>query len=325
MTAPGTQTDAVDRDVLVHIGYHKTATSWLQRVLFTKAGLGLSLAATKAELHPLLVDPRALDFDAADARAKLALLIDAGARDGAYPVLSSEELCGSPHTGGVYEKEFADRIAAALPRARVLIVVREQKAMLASTYKQYVRAGGTLALETYLSPPIQGDIRSCLPDWRHFRYDVLADYYRRILGEDRVLVLPFEVFRNRPDDFVHRLARFCERDIAEQDLERLPYERDVNRSLGALGVVMKRRLNPYVSRPERLYPEPWIRVTKVGHRRLVKGIRRVEGLAPAGLRRRLEQRLRRVVQEWAGDRFRASNARLDASIADDLAVLGYDL
>ena len=79
MTAPGVRSAArtgLDRDVLVHVGYHKTATTWLQRVLFTKADLGLDLAATKAELHPLLIDPRALDFDVAHARAGLVSIDD---------------------------------------------------------------------------------------------------------------------------------------------------------------------------------------------------------------------------------------------------------
>jgi len=313
------------RDVLVHVGYHKTGTTWLQRVLFKRTAVGLRAAAAKYQLHPLLVHPRAIDFDAAGAKCELGALVEAAARDGSYPVVSSEELCGSPHTGGVLEKEFADRIAAVLPGARILVVVREQKAMLVSSYKQYVRAGGILSLETYLSPRLLGDVRSCNPDWRHFRYDALVDYYRRLFGPDRVLVLSYEGFVAQPADFVRRVLGFCGLERGDEEIESLPFERDVHASLGALGVEIKRRLNPWVSRPDRLYAEPFFPVTNSAHRRLVKVFRRLESAAPARLARWREERFHRVVERWAGDRFRASNSRLGEWMEDDLAKLGYDL
>ena len=147
-------------DVLIHIGYHKTGTTWLQRNVFPDASLGFRVGLAKRDIHRLLVRPRALNFDAATCRAEIAKSLGVDEGDDHVPVISSEELCSNPHGGAFLEKELADRLADTLPGARVLIVVREQRAMIASTYKQYVRAGATHSLQTYLSPPQPGDRRT---------------------------------------------------------------------------------------------------------------------------------------------------------------------
>jgi hypothetical protein len=170
--------DVDDRALLAHVGYHKTGTTWLQREVFANPGLGFRVALDKEEVLRLLIEPRAVSFDAAGCRAAIAAALDSKEARQEVPVISSEELCGSPHSGAVLEKELADRLAATVPGARILIVIREQRAMLASAYKQFVRAGGTLSLDTFLSPASLGDPRTGLPDWRHYRYDGLIRCYR---------------------------------------------------------------------------------------------------------------------------------------------------
>ena len=56
-------------NLLVHIGYHKTGTSWLQRRLFVNTGLGWTLSHAKTSVVDPLILPHALDFDAAACRA----------------------------------------------------------------------------------------------------------------------------------------------------------------------------------------------------------------------------------------------------------------
>jgi len=279
----------------------------------------------KDDVFRLLVHPRALDFDATACRAEVAQILEADNGDGRLPVVSSEELCANPHAGALLEKELADRLVATLPGARVLIVIREQRAMLASTYKQYIRAGGMLSLDTYLSPASLGHPSTGLPDWRHFRYDALIRCYRERFGEDRVLVLPYEHLRNQPADFVTRLIHFTGRAADAEAVSRLPQGRDDNTSLTALGTNLKRKLNRYLAQVDRMNPEPWFGISAQEHRRLLRSIRFLERRAPSSLRRRAETRLHDTIQEWAGDRFRESNELTNEWLEADLATLGYAL
>ena len=76
----------------------------------------------------------------------------------------------------------------------MLIVIREQRAMILSTYKQYVQVGGAAPLRHFLEPPVGRSLRVPLFDWRYFEYDHLVRHYQRLFGEEHVLTLPFELF-----------------------------------------------------------------------------------------------------------------------------------
>jgi hypothetical protein len=54
---------------LIHIGYPKTASSWLQAHLFCEeSAVGLAAVATAAHINREIVGPNALDFDPASTR-----------------------------------------------------------------------------------------------------------------------------------------------------------------------------------------------------------------------------------------------------------------
>ena len=143
-------------EVLIHIGYHKTSTTWFQKFLFNNSAIRFILPWRNPEILPVLVYPHALDFAPHTCRKYFQAAILEAQNCGLIPALSSEELSGNPHSGGYASKELADRLAAVFPEAKVLIVIREQKSMIVSTYKQYVKVGGTYSLANYLQPPVRG-------------------------------------------------------------------------------------------------------------------------------------------------------------------------
>ena len=63
-------------------------------------------------------------------------------------MVSFPRLSGHPYSGGYDSRMIADRVAEVFPEARILIVIREQRSMIVSTYKQYVNAGGEARLST---------------------------------------------------------------------------------------------------------------------------------------------------------------------------------
>jgi len=78
---------------------------------------------------------------------------------GWVPVVSYELLAGSWLYGGHNSRIIADRIKAVWPEARILIVFREQKAMLNSAYRHYIYKGGTRSFDQLLNPVGTGHTR----------------------------------------------------------------------------------------------------------------------------------------------------------------------
>src|SRR5581483_5513217 len=180
---------------LIHIGYHKTATSWLQKRAFSSAALGFALVEPRRLLNEQVAAPHDLDFDPDRCRAFFEPRLDEARLAGLVPVLSTERLCGDVLYGAYDSVLIAERLAATWPEAKIAIVIREQREMVVASYQQYVRAGGQLRFEQYARrPPARG--RYLLPFVvPHFEYDRLIGHYRRLFGAEEVLVLPFELFR----------------------------------------------------------------------------------------------------------------------------------
>jgi hypothetical protein len=302
---------------LIHVGYHKTASSWLQSALFEDACTGFH-AVPRPEILDRLVLVPPFEFDPATAREGFAGAL-AGARSrSAVPVLSHERLSGNPHSGGYDAALLADRVAAVFPDARVLIVIREQRSMIVSVYKQYVAEGGPASLRRYLHPPCAGRARLPMFRFGFFEYDRMIARYQALFARERVLVLAFEELKRAPRDFVERVAAFA----GTAKPGELRWEA-ANVGLSALATALKRPLNLVLVR-DRLNPLGWSERGGV-QTLLRRGVEAVDGIAPGFLRDALERRLRERVEGEVGHRYRESNRRICELTGLDLAAYGYDL
>ncbi len=181
----------ITNDILIHIGYHKTGTTWLQKHIFDKQKLGFHLPFDRWELMTQLTVPHPFDFDATACCVYIQQILDSSVNSVFYPVISHERLSGNPHRGGYDSKELAERLANIFVRPRILIVIREQISMILSTYNQYVKRGGPLSLKDYITCR---EDKLLLREFElvRFQYHRLIAYYHRLFGADNVLVLPYE-------------------------------------------------------------------------------------------------------------------------------------
>lgn len=224
---------------IIHIGYHKTATTWLQRDVFPRVRGAQFVGSDYA--RGVLLPGSAFTFDPDRARAAL------GPRQGRL-ILSHEGLVGHYINGGMLgalSREMAHRLRATFPDAHVLIVIRSQPEMIASTYVQYLRMGGRSPLAHWLFPE-RHDRRyrkyplkcpAFLLD--HFAYGHLIEHYRQVFGPERVHVRLYEALRTDPQAFLDGLCR----DLGlELDGEAIP-SRSRNRALGTRLLPVARALN----------------------------------------------------------------------------------
>lgn len=271
-------------------------------------------------LVDLIVRPHPLDFKAESVRERIEEWRSAEASPWArVPVLSHERLSGYPHSGGFDSKELAERIATAVPDARVLIVIREQKSILLSSYRQYVVDGGASSLHHYLYPRTEGTSRVPAFSPSYYKYHRLIEEYQRLLGREHVLALPYEMFRREPARFLGKVEQFA----GLEPLLHVPSSADVrvNRGHSPAGIFGVRLVNRMFRRND-LNPTPFFDYPEIA-RRGRRFVRAVDRHLPLRMGRMFEHRQRTAVERFAGDRYGESNACASRLIGLDLREWDY--
>jgi hypothetical protein len=306
---------------LIHIGYQKTGTSWMQRFLFPAEAEAGFASVSKRNVRRQFIFTHPLDFSAETARELLMPQIDEARRRGGVPVVSTERLSGSPHAGRYDAKDIAERLRAVFAEARILIVVREQRAMIGSVYRQYVRWGGSLPPERYLHPTKQGDIRLPAFEIAAFAYDRLVRLYVDLFGPESVLVLPFEMLTADPVGFVARIAEFAGAPADRERFESLPFERARNVAATHNELALRRLLNR-LGADDRVNPTPVVHGPRAADW-AQRNAGRLAPFLPRAFGERFERRVEVTIAELVGDRFAGSNAALSELSGFDLARYGY--
>lgn len=301
--------------LLLHVGYHKTATTWMQRQLFQPVH-GYRQLAGHIEVFETILRPHDLVFDPEPAQA----MLTEAAKDllpGEVPVVSSEILSGLPFEGGRESASYAGRLARIAPGARILLTIRTQLKILPSVYMQYVRRGGTLPPERFFGEePGLGYFGF---DPVHFEYDRLTRRYQSLFGAENVYIFPQEALRSDRDAALAALARFAGNELYD-GLAAPVAERSENASDPEYAVPLLRRLNHF--RSEVLNRNPVVSLGPLG----ALTFRGVGYLSRRPLLARLWGNRRpvtlHVAKTFAG-RFEASNAQLKALLAHHVDLSAY--
>jgi len=301
---------------IVHVGYHKTATTWFQHEVYPRATSHRWIPRAKA--RTALLAPSGLAFDADIARSYLG-----DSDDTRPPVICEENLSGYIHNGGLHgllAPEAARRIKAVYPDALIVITIRAQPQVISASYVQYVRGGGTMGVRDYLGSAsrmhgaLRHQYKASRFSFEHFEYDRLITFYDRLFGSDSVIVLLYETLRNTPSDFLAELQR---RTGLAIDLEAVCYEHR-NASFGPVTITLGRILNRFTARS---VANKHYLINLPGYYRprgkLLNLLGRLEGGAPPGrvLGHAMVDHIR---QYYAG-----SNRRLAQLRPLDLRSLGY--
>jgi hypothetical protein len=238
---------------VVHIGFHKTATTWFQRVALPHHPEVAAFVDGPVRDDPVLrswILASDRDFDAEATRAALRARLDA-LTDAAVACISEERLSGHAITGGYDTFRIADRIKATVPDARVWFVVREQVDMIESEYLQLVQEGTPAKLRELLAfRPRLATVPGF--DLGHWEYDRLADHYVELFGAGNVAIFEFRAVIRDPQRFLDDLAGFMGVSpwprLSDSELRRRVNPTLPRRFLGvrrALNHLERRPLNPY--------------------------------------------------------------------------------
>jgi len=307
----------------VHVGYHRTATSWLQKNVFANPAAGFGWVGKKQPDHPVrqVISLPWSEFDAGVLRERFDALTDPIRAEGHVPVVSFERLSGHAASGGYDSAQIAERLRAVFPEARVLIVMREQRSAILSNYRMYVKAGGAATLRDFLLPATTPNRRVPTFDFRFFEYHRLLERYRGLFGADNVLGLLYEQFVAEPRSYVAAITGFAGRPPAGALLDALPYDQSQHGSPGAAELRALRFLNHFIR--SELNPTPALDLRRPHALRKLARSAAAAAVTPKRAASRLERSLRREVEELVGDRYAESNRRTAELTGIDVGRYGW--
>lgn len=195
---------------IIHVGLHRTATSWFQSFVYPRADSHRFI--DRRLVRATVLGAPAFTFDPMAARRAL------GLDDGKVPfAICEEDLSGVLHDGGLASRLVAAmaarRLHAMSPDAQVVIVVRAQPALAASCYQQYLREGGTASPLRYLFPEEHRHLGNVRPiktprfDFSQFDHDLLVAHYDGLFGRRNVHVFAYEAMMRNPAALLDEFGR----------------------------------------------------------------------------------------------------------------------
>ncbi|VAW02231.1 hypothetical protein MNBD_ALPHA04-675 [hydrothermal vent metagenome] len=297
--------------LLIHPGFHKTGTTWMQEVLFKDERL-FNLMFDQLETDALLVRPHDFQFSKQDATASIDARRSA-ADSNLIDVISSELLCGNMFSGSRDSRILAERLFAVTGPAKILLTVRAQRPMLKSVYLQYVKRGGRKSLTDFLNFEPEPGYNWFRPEIFEFHH--LADHYASLFGAQNILVLPQELLIGDRQAFFEILMKFVTGEALVEGMS-VSNEKGVGISPPSSAIPMLRFANLLRKTP--VNPEAMTSFSGVGDLLTSLSYRMRFG------RKRKDANISREIKSFADGRYGVSNTKLQSYVPVDLSDLGYE-
>ena len=225
--------------LLIHIGYHKTGTTFWQERIFSNENVNL---IDRILVQKLLLDASPYEYS----NEKFEHWLKDQLSDDKLNVISDEELSGNIHSAGNGRSitfEMIERISQiGIAEVTVMICLRNQMKMIDSCYRQYVKKGGSFNFENYVFSEKRGAKRHRFPgfSFAHLKYDDVIRHSFERIGKDKVKIYLYEQFLENKDSVIQDLSEHLNYDLYVEANNR---EQLVNRSLSNFTIRLARITN----------------------------------------------------------------------------------
>ena len=203
------ESSASGRPVLIHPGFHKTGTTFLQNRIFSDERV-FRAVWSHGEIDRYVIRPHDLDFDPMPGRQDIATRRRAS-QPGLIDIVSSETLCGQPFTGSREAVMQARRLKDIFDGAKIVFTIRKQAFIIKAIYIQYLIMGGLLSPEEFFDR--KGLYGYFSFDAHVFEFHKLVEFYAGLFGDENIIVLTQEELKKDLGAFVQKLRLFC--DVAD--------------------------------------------------------------------------------------------------------------
>lgn len=290
--------------IILHPGYPKCASTWLQNAVFTKEnGFHTHLPTFENEVIEQFAWTNPVNFDSDLIKRSM---LSESSDEKLY--ISHEALVGDPILGNYWGFEVAARLAAVFKPAKVLLIFREQASYIYSSWSEYVTRGGTNSIDKYALS--YKDIKGYRPvlNLDFLKYDELYRQYGHHFGRSNILFLPLELLSKDNKLFIEKLEEFL-----ETDFTRLSKEKKYVGNRGITTSILRHLNRIYIKDP----------YTPTGSFRY-KIIKKLNQWIPDTSHSNYEEKVRHKIREKIKGIYRVSNKSSEEFSGVDLKSLGYD-
>ena len=243
--------------IIIHIGYPKTGTSFLQKKYFkllSERGLlnfvtdGSNLMEECSEIE----NRNELTFDAASVR----IAFDPFLVDDKVNIISRESFTGSDFYKYVNTATIGRKLKRIFPEAKVLITLRNQADIATSLYSQYVHEGGILSFDKFfafntkrgqfLQPNFHLDNHQF--DIESLNYLKFIEFYKELWRGENMKVVLYETMKRDILFYLLDLNEFLGVMLSEEQLYEILGELDqiyVNQSYTKNQLIFARIVNRF--------------------------------------------------------------------------------
>lgn len=188
-------------EVLIHVGYIKTGSTWLQKHFF----------------------PFVQNADYIDRRFIFNQLIKSGTMEFCPSeflnyfdkylkgkiIISQENIIGGIYQRPAKRIETAGRIKSVFPDAKIIIFIRNQAEIISSAYSMHLKCGETSKITDYIFNKKLAGMNNCENDFVYdfLKFDIIISMYKNLFGNENVRVFLYEDFL---EDNVRFLRAFNE-------------------------------------------------------------------------------------------------------------------
>lgn len=246
--------------IYLHVGYHKTATTFLQQSIFPNM-------KNVNYIHPerITEDLRRLRLNRlSDPQIDNIRDYFNSFNNGGPMLISYEGLSGSPFAPKKVKKQstILKDLRRVFPSpdydVHVIVGLREQVDLLTSLYVQHVHQGGAMNSEQF--------IKYCRHNesLQNFHYHCYLKKIEDMFGKDHLHIMVYEHFKDSSSEELLKLLNYMgEPEIPDYEITKSV--RKMNKSFGTVQVALGRRLNRFFKTP--IHPDGRFAWIKIPHRR----------------------------------------------------------
>ena len=205
--------------VVIHIGHHKTGTTWLQKNYFSEK----SLFNLLNDFECPWLDPICKALIKNENYQNAIALVEKKLDNNKVNVISAERLSGHPISGGYDVKDIAVRLKRLIDNPKIIIVTRRAEEFVFSAYIQLVREGYEGTLKNFL---FDEHWKTTGPTKEYFLQRNILNIYTELFDEDELLILNFEEFKSSKNVYIQKINAFL-------NVDYFPSEKQLNIDVGS--------------------------------------------------------------------------------------------
>tara|TARA_Y100000294_G_scaffold161308_1_gene165619 strand:- start:1681 stop:2607 length:927 start_codon:yes stop_codon:yes gene_type:complete len=196
----------------IHIGYHKTGSTFLQKQWLPNQPKILMLDEILGnQYHKFNSDfiwSHDLDFESSTFRQRIEDSFTSNNKFNKNKKIvgwSDESLSGDAFSGRD-SKKLAERILSTFGKTKIIICIRSQQSIVNSLYYHYIKKGGSYSPRKFIYS--KHSIGKGL--FHKLQYDKLIEYYFKVFGRENTFVYLYEYFKGDSYSCLKKISQFID-------------------------------------------------------------------------------------------------------------------